>query len=151
MVGKKKHDKSIIHWTDELVGDFEKSRNLLANVATLDHPSPDAAIVVSTDASGIAIGAAFNQVIDQQLKPLAFFSRKLSMSEQNYSTFNRELLSIYAVVNKYKDLLEGRTVFIHTDHKPLTYLLQQKTTKWTSRQTRQISLSSLSTLRRFAI
>lgn len=89
---------------------------------------------------GTAIGAAFNQVINQELKPLAFFSRKLTAAEIAYSTFDRELLAIYAIVKKHRILLIGRSVIVQTDHKPLTYLLQQRTDKLTARQTRHISL-----------
>lgn len=114
--GKKKRGQFVIQWTGTQISAFEQSRKLLAQAVTLDHPLPDATIIISTDASG----ASFNQLIEDQMRPLVFYSRKLTSAEQTYSTFDRELLAIYTIVIKYKDLLEGRTVLIHTDHKPIT-------------------------------
>lgn len=41
-------------------------------------------------------------VLEQQqggeYKPLGFFSKKLSETEQRYSTYDRELLAIYALL-----------------------------------------------------
>ncbi|GFT37973.1 hypothetical protein TNCV_4402151 [Trichonephila clavipes] len=38
------------------------------------------------------IGGALHQVVDSELQPLAFFSRKLTSSEKSYSAYDRELL-----------------------------------------------------------
>lgn len=74
--------------------------------------------------------------------PIAFFSRKLSKTERNYSTYDRELLAIYAAIKNFKHLLESRKFIIKTDHKPLTFAFQQKLDKASPRQIRRLDLIS---------
>ena len=76
-----------------------------------------------TDASDIAIGAVLQQYLYGQWCPLAYFSRKLSSTEQRYSTFDRELLAIYCAIRHFRHFLEAREFHMLTDHKPLIYSL----------------------------
>uniref|UniRef100_A0A3P9MH64 Gypsy retrotransposon integrase-like protein 1 n=2 Tax=Oryzias latipes TaxID=8090 RepID=A0A3P9MH64_ORYLA len=59
-----------------------------------------------------------------KLKPCAFFSRKLSPTEQNYDVGNRELLAIKLALDEWRHWLEGaeQQFIIWTDHKNLAYL-----------------------------
>ncbi|GFV09207.1 hypothetical protein TNCV_1818071 [Trichonephila clavipes] len=41
-------------------------------------------LALHVDASNYAIGGALHQVVDSELQPLAFFSRKLTSSEKSY-------------------------------------------------------------------
>ncbi|GFU63991.1 transposon Ty3-I Gag-Pol polyprotein [Trichonephila clavipes] len=61
-----------------------------------------------TDASDFAVGSVLQQHIETTVEPLGFFSRKLSATEKKYSTFDRELLSIYLSVKHFRHMLEGR-------------------------------------------
>ncbi|GFW38648.1 transposon Tf2-6 polyprotein [Trichonephila clavipes] len=54
------------------------------------------------DASDYAIGGALHQVVDSELQPLAFFSRKLTSSEKSYSAYDRELLAIYSAIRHFR-------------------------------------------------
>ncbi|GFU76554.1 retrovirus-related Pol polyprotein from transposon 17.6 [Trichonephila clavipes] len=66
-------------------------------------------------------GGALHQVVDSELQPLAFFSRKLTSSEKSYSAYDRELLAIYSAIRHFRYMLEARDFTVFTDHKPLTY------------------------------
>ena len=48
-----------------------------------------------TDASDIAIDAVLQQQINDEWKPIAFFSRRMKPNETRYSTFNCELLAMH--------------------------------------------------------
>ena len=50
--------------------------------------------VLTTDASGFAIGAILSQGKIGQDKPIAFASRNLNQAEQNYSTIEKELTAV---------------------------------------------------------
>ena len=49
--------------------------------------------------------------------------RKLNTAEQKYSSFDRELLSVYAAIRHFRWTLEGRHFYVLSDHKPLTFAL----------------------------
>ena len=72
------------------------------------------------------------------MKPLAFFSRKLTATERKYSTFDRELLAVYASIKHFRDIIKGRTFQIYTDHKPLVSAIQKRTNDDIPRRSRQM-------------
>ena len=57
----------------------------------------------------------------QKERIVGFFSRRLSATEQRYSTFDRECLGIVAALKHYNYLFARSKVHILTDHKPLVY------------------------------
>ncbi|GFT79587.1 transposon Ty3-I Gag-Pol polyprotein [Nephila pilipes] len=68
--------------------------------------------------------------------------KKLNPTQQNYSTYDRELLGIYLSIKYFKHLLEGRKFTVYTDHKPLTYAFLQKPYKASPRQLRHFQYIS---------
>ena len=102
----------------------------------LAHPDPGAALSLTTDASGVAVGAVLSQGDSQT--PLAFFSKKLSAAETKYSAFDRELLALYLSVKHFRAVLEGRRFTIFTDHKPLCGALDSAVER-SPRQTQDLS------------
>ena len=129
-------------WTTAAIAAFQEIKDALANATLLVHPQPDAPINVMTDASDIAIGAVLQQLLDGQWCPLAYFSRKLSPTEQRYSTFDRELLAVYCAIRHFRHFLEAREFHILTDHKPLTHSLNSKPDKHSPRQVRHLDFIS---------
>lgn len=71
--------------------------------------------------------------------PSHFFSRKLSLTQQKYSAYDRELLAVYETITFFRHFLEGRSFKIYTDHKPLLYAFKQRSDKTSPRQARQLS------------
>ncbi|GBN37235.1 Retrovirus-related Pol polyprotein from transposon 412 [Araneus ventricosus] len=101
------------------------------------------------DASDLVIGAVIHTTTTVGHKPLAFYSRKLSPSERKYSTYDRELLAIYATVKHFLHLLEGQNFIIFTDHRPLTFSVTKKSDSSSPRQLRYLNfIYQLSTDRR---
>jgi cleavage and polyadenylation specificity factor subunit 1 len=80
------------------------------------------------------MGAVIQQRCQDAWQPLAFFSRKLSPAQQNYSAYDRELLAIYEAVRHFRHMLEARHFTILTDHKPITFAFQQKRDNCSPRQ-----------------
>ncbi len=59
-------------------------------------------------------------VITQDNRPIAFFSRKLSKTQQKYSVKEIELLAIVETLKEFKGMLWGQDIKVYTDHKNLT-------------------------------
>lgn len=78
-------------WTDECNTAFQNLKKALAKRTLLVHPKVNAEICLVTDASDKAVGAVLQQLNGNHWEPLAFFTRKISKTEQNYSVFDREL------------------------------------------------------------
>jgi len=138
LIRKKKKDKQPIIWTTETETAFQKSKKRLAEAALLAHPLENAKLILKTDASNHAIRVVLEQY-QESWKPLGFFSKKLSETQQRYSTYDRELQAIYSALKFFRHLAEGREVTIMTDHKPLQYAFQQPLDKAYERQRRQLS------------
>ncbi|GFU58901.1 retrovirus-related Pol polyprotein from transposon opus [Trichonephila clavipes] len=123
-----KKDSKPLNWSSEAITAFQRCKQALADAALLAHPSPSAPLALHVDASDYAIGGALHQVVDSELQPLAFFSRKLTSSEKSYSAYDRELLAIYSAIRHFRYMLEARDFTVFTDHKPSLMLLGKKVT-----------------------
>ncbi|XP_026465960.1 uncharacterized protein LOC113369433 [Ctenocephalides felis] len=84
---------------------YDKLKEALANTTLLHFPSSIANINLITDASTTAIGATLEQEENGAWHPIGFFSRKLTATEQRYSTYDRELLAIFAALKVIRTLL----------------------------------------------
>jgi len=142
LVGAVKKDKRQISWTAEGEHAFNACKQQLADASLLFHPIEGALLSVTADASDLAIGATLEQLVNESWQPLGFFSKKLSATQQRYSTYDRELLAIYKSLKFFRYLIEGQQLLIKTDHKPLTYAFQQKCDKASPRQQRQLDYIS---------
>lgn len=108
-------------WSDVAQKSFQKLKDAMVNLPVLRLPNFNELFKVTTDASGIAIGA----VLSQQAHPIAFFSRKLSPRMQVASAYDREMFAITEAVKKWRQYLLGRHFNIFTDQKSLKGLLNQ--------------------------
>lgn len=138
IVGNKKNDTTPLVWNEESNEAFEKCKQELADAVLLAHPAADAPLVLQVDASNIAVGAALHQIINGQMQPLGFYSKRLTDAQKNYSTYDRELLAAYQSVKHFRHMLEAREFILFTDHKPLTFAFQQKSEKASPRQARHL-------------
>jgi hypothetical protein len=91
---------------------------VLAKEAFLQYPDHNKPFHVYTDASDLQMGS----VIMQDGKPVAFFSRKLNSAQRNYTTGEKEILSIVETFKEYRTMLFGcRAIHVYTDHRNLTF------------------------------
>ncbi|GBM98474.1 Retrovirus-related Pol polyprotein from transposon 17.6 [Araneus ventricosus] len=138
----KKNDRRPVSWTDVTLAAFEKCKADIINAATLTFHAPNQQLSIMVDASDLVIGAVLHTTTSLGHKPLAFYSRKLSPSERKYSTYDRELLAIYATVKHFRHLLEGQNFRIFTDHRPLTFAFTKKSDSSSPRQIRYLDFIS---------
>ena len=128
-----------LHWTENANVAFTELKQILANATLLVHPHPSAPLNITCDASDFAVCGVLQQCIDNLWQPLSSFSKKLAPAGTRYSTFDRELLAVYATIRHFRHNLEGREFFVNTDHKPLTYVMNSTTECPSLRQTRHLN------------
>ncbi|CAK9799789.1 Transposon Ty3-G Gag-Pol polyprotein [Anthophora quadrimaculata] len=133
-----KNNNRQIKWTTATEENFKTCKEQIAKAVLLHYPKPNAKLALKTDASDTAIGAVLEQNNNGIWEPLGFFSRKLEKAQTKYSTYDRELLAIYKSIKYFRHWIEGNEITIKTDHKPLTFVFQQKSDKATPRQQRQL-------------
>ena len=92
----------------------------------MERPDFDKPFILTTDASGFAIGAILSQGEIEKDKPIAYASRSLNTHEVKYDTYSKEALAIVYFVKCFRHYLYGRKFKIVTDHKPLIWFQSSK-------------------------
>jgi hypothetical protein len=95
---------------------FDNVKAAIAKETVLAYPDFSKPFEIYTDASSLQLGA----VITQDNRPIAFFSRKLSKTQQKYSVTEIELLTIVETLKEFEGMLWGQDIKVYTDHKNLT-------------------------------
>ncbi|KAL9961633.1 hypothetical protein ACROYT_G030616 [Oculina patagonica] len=85
-------------WTKQCQEAFLKLKSILQSAPLLTHYNPKRPVRLAVDASSFGLGAVLSHVSENgEEKPIAFASRTLSSSEQNYSMIEKEALAIIFV------------------------------------------------------
>ncbi len=114
-------------WTKECDKAFKTIKDTLVSSSFLTHYNPTLPLKLAGDASPYGIGAVISHTMeDGTEQPVAFASRTLSKSEQNYSQIEKEALSLIYGVKKFHSYLFGCRFTLTTDHKPLTTIFGPK-------------------------
>ena len=111
--------KAVWNGNPKVQSAFREAKQLLRRAVTLNYPDPEAPIALSTDASKFALGASLDQLVDGVWRPLGFWSKALKPTQQNYSTYRRELMAIMYSMRYFNDMFYGRNLTVFCDHKPI--------------------------------
>ena len=113
-------------WTERTEESFNSLKERVISAPVLQTFHPDYPVIVTTDASTVAIGAVLEQDSPEGRHPVAFTSRTLNPAEQNYAPHELELLAIVDTLRAWRSYFHGRKFTVHTDHYPLKYLQTQE-------------------------
>ncbi|GFY04878.1 transposon Tf2-9 polyprotein [Trichonephila clavipes] len=97
--------EEVLEWTDEATTAFELVKQALAHATLLHHTTPNAPLSIWADASDFAVGGALAQYHENAWQPLAFLFMKFSVSQKNWSTYDRKFLAIYTMVKRFRHML----------------------------------------------
>ncbi len=95
---------------------FDNVKAAIVKETVLAYPVFFKPFEIYTDNSSTQLGA----VITQDNRPIVFFSRKLSETQQKYSVMEIELLVIVETLKEFKGMLWEQDIKVYTDHKNLT-------------------------------
>lgn len=73
------------------------------------------------DASSTGLGAA----LIQEGRPVAYASKALTPTQQNYAQIEKELLAVVFGCAKFDEYIVGREIAVETDHKPLESIIRK--------------------------
>ena len=98
-------------WTKEADSSFNKIKEMLTHDTLLVYPDFDKPFHLDTDASKSQLGG----IIYQDHGIIAYHSRRLTKYQENYSTPEKEALSIVDMLKTYSPTLMGNKIFVNTD------------------------------------
>ena len=114
------------HWGTAEQEAFDQLKEALTSAPVLVLPDPTLPYEVFTDASAFALGATLLQNQGSGLQPVAYLSRKLTDTERNYPTGDREMLGIFWALTEWRCYLEGTTLKVNSDHLNHTWFQSKK-------------------------
>lgn len=111
------HKNAKFKWSKECEDAFVKIKGELTSDKFLVPYDSNLPIRVECDASPYEVGAILSHIVNDQERPIAFVSRALTKTEQNYSQIGQGALSVVFAVNKfYAYLFIGRSFELVTDN-----------------------------------
>ena len=111
---------------------FHQLKEAFSTAPIISPPEPGAPFVLTTNACATGIGVALTQQLGDNVRHLGFFSKRLRTSQHNYSATELEAFAIQAALRHFAPLIYGSSVCIHTDHRPLLHLDDnKKLMRWT--------------------
>ena len=116
-------------FSDSCRSAFRKLKDAFTSAPILTHWSPDALMIVGTNASDYAIAGILSlRCSDDEIRPVAYYSWTLSTLELNYDTHDKELLTIHEAFKSWCHYLKGSAapIDVVTNHKNLEYFATTK-------------------------
>ena len=121
------HDDAEWLWTDKQQEAFDALKALISSAPCLAFFDPALPIIVSADASSYGLGAVLLQDHDGTLRPVAYASRSLTSTEQQYAQIEKECLAVVWGCERFHGYIYGSDALqVHTDHKPLIPLINTR-------------------------
>jgi len=125
-------------WNDIRQHAFDRLKSAFTTAPVLAPFDWEREVILETDALDYVSAGVLSQVGDDGiLRPVAFFSKKHSITECNYEIYDKELLAIIRCFEEWRPELKGTElpVRILTDHRNLEYftttkLLNRRQARW---------------------
>lgn len=121
-------------WQAEHDAALTALKTALTNTPVLRYYNPEIKLTIQTDASKDGLGSC----LLQEGQPIAYASRALSDTEQNYAQIEKELLAIVFATKKFHQYVYGRSVNVQSDHKPLEAIFRKPLSKAPARLQRML-------------
>ena len=108
-------------WSAELSLCLDNIKRVISTCSVLVSPDFSLPFVLETDASDIGVGG----MLSQRNKPVSFFSQRLSATQRNYTTTDKELLAVVRSLEHFRVYLHSPFT-LYTDHRNLVTLFTHR-------------------------
>ena len=119
-------DEQPFKWQEEQSTAFNKLKNALSTAPVLQIPDTAIPFKVTTDACSHAVGAVLSQNFGHGDQPVAYLSKKLTGTEQNWPAHEQEMFAIVLACKHWKYLLLGSQFDVYTDSMAMKTMMTQK-------------------------
>ena len=125
--GPKSTNRTKIKLNEIHIQAFTNTKAVLANTTTLSYEDHNKPLMLFSDASDTHVGAVLEQEGENgEMRPLAFFSKKLPPLKTVRSTFYKELRALYLSLKHFQYRILGRKLLIRSDNKALVGAINNK-------------------------
>ena len=119
----KKHQPNVVVWQDVHDNAFETLKRSLTETVklhTVEYGKPFGLLV---DASNFAVGCCCIQwAPDGVEKPIAFASAKLTATQKNWATIEKEAYAVIYALRKFRNFVFAAPIIVYSDHNPIIYI-----------------------------
>lgn len=122
LVGTKKKAKAFV-WTDKCQAAFDDLKAATLDTCLLFNIDYNKPIFIRCDSSQFGAGAVLFQFDEQGREcPISYASRKYTLAERNYCTFQQEAAAVVWSLKKFSNFHQGHHVIVQSDHKNLSWI-----------------------------
>lgn len=119
----KDHPKAV-KWNEAAESSFVKIKEMLISAPILTNPDFNRPFCIHCDASDSAVAGVLTQKYDEIDRPIAYFSQKLSTTQQRYAATEKEALAVLSSLERFRCYVEGSRFSVITDASALTFILR---------------------------
>jgi hypothetical protein len=120
---------NVFEWTEHCEKAFVRVENLLTSAPVIQPPDWSLPFEIMCDASNYAMGAILGQRKDKKSYVIYYASKTLNNAQMNYTTTEKELLTVVFACEKFRSYLIGSPVVVFSDRAALKYLLSKNDSK----------------------
>ena len=107
---------------DEHEKAFQILKEKLTTTPIFQYPDFSLPFILYTDASGTGLGAMLAQKVNKKDHVIAYASRLMNKTEQNYSITDQECLAVVWAIQHFHHYLVSQPFTVVTDHSTLKWL-----------------------------
>ena len=108
---------------------FEEIKFRLVEAPIMAKPDWNSEFEIMCDASDYAMAAVLEQKADKMFRAIYYANKTFNEAQENYSTTEKEMLTMVFACEKFRPYILGSHVIIHTDHATIKYLMAKKEAK----------------------
>ena len=116
-------------WSERCQQSLDKLKAVLISVPVLKAPNFNCRFKLAVDASDTGAGSVLLQEDENGVDhPVCYFSTEFNASQMNYSTIEKECLSLILAVQHFEVYLtlSSLPIIVYSDHNPLTFINKMK-------------------------